>query len=158
MVQYRRARIPGATYFFTVTLRDRRSQLLIEHVDALRLAFRIIRRRRPFVIQAIVILPDHLHTVWKLPESDDNFPGRWKAIKACFTRALLRRGLRLKRDPNGEYNLWQRRYWEHWIRDGSDLTRHIDYIHYNPVKHGLALRPVVVLPVDGINGRAARIP
>ncbi len=137
MVNYRRALVPGATYFFTVTLRDRRKDWLIAHVDSLRAVVRGVRRQRPFAIDAIVVLPDHLHAVWTLPAGDADFPGRWRAIKAGFTRALTRDGVPLIRDRRGEYDLWQRRYWEHLIRDDNDLARHVDYIHYNPVKHGL---------------------
>ena len=142
MVNYRRARIPGASYFFTVTLRDRRSCLLTENVDALREAIRAVKRQSPFRIDAVVVLPDHLHTLWTLPEGDENFSGRWRAIKARFTRLLLKRGIGLERNLRGEYALWQRRFWEHVIRDDSDFARHADYIHYNPVKHGLVRQPI----------------
>ncbi len=142
MVNYRRARIPGASYFFTVTLRDRRSCLLTEHVDALWEAICAVKRQSPFRIDAVVVLPDHLHTLWTLPEGDENYSGRWRAIKVRFTRLLLKRGIGLERNPRGEYALWQRRFWEHVIRDDSDFARHADYIHYNPVKHGLVRRPI----------------
>ncbi|MBI3800995.1 MAG: transposase [Deltaproteobacteria bacterium] len=91
MVNYRRNRIPGGTFFFTVTLRDRRSRLLIEQIDPLRKAFGIVCRQSPFCIEAIVVLPDHLHAVWTLPPGDDDFPSRWKAIKGRFT-AMVRKG------------------------------------------------------------------
>jgi putative transposase len=141
MVNYRRALVPGATYFFTVTLRDRRKDWLVVHVDALRTIVRDVRRQRPFTIDAIVVLPDHLHAVWTLPEGDADFPGRWRAIKGGFTRRLIRLDVPVMRDRRGEYNLWQRRYWEHLIRDEEDFARHVDYIHYNPVKHGLVGDP-----------------
>jgi len=92
------------------------------------------------VIDAIVVLPDHLHAVWTLPPNDADFPGRWKAIKRHFTHALLTHGVSLARNAKGEYSLWQRRYWEHTIRDETDLQRHVDYIHYNPVKHDVVAR------------------
>src|SRR6476469_3392241 len=88
MVRYRRNFLPGGTYFFTVTLADRRSNVLVEHVDALRAAFRAARQERPFTIDAIVVLPDHLHTIWTLPAGDADFSGRWKRIKAHFTHRL----------------------------------------------------------------------
>jgi len=140
MVYYRRNRIPGGTFFFTVTLADRRSQMLVEHITLLRGAFRRVRRERPFQIDAVVVLPDHFHTIWTLPEDDGDYPGRWRAIKSRFTRAVRERDVPLISNAKGEYNLWQCRYWEHTIRDEDDLQRHVDYIHYNPVKHGLVKR------------------
>lgn len=138
MVLYRRNRVTGGTYFFTVTLRDRSSDVLVRHVGLLRNAFRMVRTERPFTIDAIVILPDHLHAVWTLPDGDTDYSGRWRAIKANFTRALRLSGMPLTVDHRGEYRLWQRRFWEHTIRDNTDFQRHIDYIHWNPVKHGWA--------------------
>lgn len=142
MVNYRRARVPGATYFFTVTLRNRESDLLVRQIDLLRSAFRTVRKRKPFRIDAVVVLPDHLHTIWTLPEGDDDFPSRWQALKAHFTRLVNDRGESTTRNTSGEYDLWQRRYWEHLIRDDTDFERHVDYIHYNPVKHLLVGRPM----------------
>lgn len=140
MVHYRRNRVCGGTFFFTVTLRERRSRLLVEHIDLLRDAFRIARQARPFETVATVVLPNHMHTIWTLPVGDHDYPGRWRAIKAYFTRALRQRGIALERDSRGEYRLWQRRYWEHTIHDENDLQRRMDYIHFNPVKHGLVTR------------------
>ena len=141
MVNYRRNLLPGATYFFTVTLADRRSTALITHIDVLRHAFRVTRREMPFQIDAIVILPDHLHSIITLPEGDAHFPQRWRSIKTTFTRGVMQTGTPLfNRDGTGR-RLWQRRYWEHTIRDDNDFVRHVDYIHYNPVKHGLAAAP-----------------
>ena len=137
MVRYRRNRVEGGKFFFTLTLADRTSKLLVEHVDDLRVAFRVTRQEWPFTIDAIVVLPDHLHAIMPLPESDDDFPGRWRRIKGQFSTRLLRHGIEVKRHANGELALWQRRYWEHTIRDDTDFSRHADYIHYNPVKHGL---------------------
>ena len=137
MVQYRRNRVPGATYFFTVTLQDRTSDALTRHAGALRQAFRKAQAERPFAIDAIVVLPEHLHTVLTLPECDGDYPHRWRRIKTLFTQSLLNTGVALaQRDTTGRA-LWQRRYWEHTIRDEADYMRHVDYIHYNPVKHGL---------------------
>jgi putative transposase len=141
MVNYRRARIPGATYFFTVTLRHRRSGLLTARVDLLRAVFRSVRHQRPFAIEAMMVLPAHLHTVWSLPPTDAEYSGRWRTIKARFIRALVRQGIPLVRNRRGEYDVWQRRFWEHVIRDDVDFTRHVDYIHHNPVKHGLVANP-----------------
>jgi putative transposase len=137
MVRYRRNFLSGGTFFFTVTVRDRRSRILVEHIASLRQAFRATRAEYPFVIDAIVILPDHLHAVLTLPEGDSDFSGRWRRIKGLFTREAVRRGAACERDRRGEYTLWQRRFWEHTIRDDADFGRHVDYIHYNPVKHGL---------------------
>lgn len=141
MVNYRRATVAGATYFFTVTLRDRRSGLLVEEITAFREALRAVKRRRSFRIEAMVVLPDHLHAIWTMPAGDHDYSGRWRAVKAAFTRAVRERGVPLQRDRRGEYDVWQRRYWEHLIRNDAEFARHVDYIHYNPVKHGLADRP-----------------
>jgi len=140
MVNYRRNRLPGGTYFFTVTLRDRRATTLVDHIDALRNAFRMARNRCPFAIDAVVVLPEHLHTIWTLSPGDDDYPARWKSIKSSFSRALAKSGAAISRNSRGEYDLWQRRYWEHTIRDQEDLHRHLDYIHFNPVKHRLVNR------------------
>ncbi len=140
MVRYRRNIVPGGTYFFTVTLADRSSSALIDHVDALRTAFRIVRQERPFTVDAVVILPEHLHAIWTLPADDADFSGRWRRIKAHFTHRLVDAGIPVARHRTGEYALWQRRFWEHTIRDDTDFARHVDYVHYNPVKHGLVSR------------------
>jgi len=137
MVQYRRNRVAGGCYFFTVTLQDRRQRYLVEHVAWLREAFRVTMRRRPFVIDAIVVLPDHLHCIWTLPQGDDDYPARWQAIKAHFVKRLHRLGIRGKAGPDGAAGIWQRRYWEHTLRDEADFAHHVAYIHGNPVKHGL---------------------
>jgi putative transposase len=136
MVGYRRNFIPGGTYFFTVTLEDRRSKMLVDRIGRLRSALRAARRERPFTIDAVVILPDHLHAIFTLPPNDFDFSGRWRRIKGHFSSALIDASIELNRRPNGELALWQRRFWEHTIRDESDFSRHVDYIHFNPVKHG----------------------
>lgn len=138
MSNYRRHRLEGGSYFFTVNLRDRRSGLLTAEIAALRQAVQATRRERPFRIEAWVVLPDHLHCVWTLPAGDADFPARWQAIKARFSRrvktaAPVRESLLRKRDAG----VWQRRYWEHAIRDERDFAAHVDYVHFNPVKHGL---------------------
>lgn len=140
MVRYRRNCVPGGTYFFTVTLADRTSSVLIDHINVLRAAFRIARQERPFTIDAIVILPDHLHSIWTLPPDDADFSGRWRRIKASFTHRLAAAGVPVERHRNGDYALWQRRFWEHTIRDEADFARHVDYVHFNPVKHVLVSR------------------
>ncbi|MCP1844884.1 putative transposase [Bradyrhizobium sp. USDA 4524] len=142
MVQYRRNFIPGGTFFFTVTLEDRTSSLLVEQGGLLRDAFRAARAKKPFTLDAIVILPDHLHTVMTLPPGDSDFPDRWRQIKSYFTRAVVAAGVPLSVNHRGEYPLWQRRFWEHTIRNERDLERCVDYVHYNPTKHRLVSSPV----------------
>ncbi|MCA6105770.1 REP-associated tyrosine transposase [Bradyrhizobium cenepequi] len=138
MTDYRRNFIAGGSFFFTVNLAERRLRLLTEHIDELRDAFRQIRRVHPFTIEAMVVLPDHLHTIWTMPPGDADFATRWRLIKTGFSRRLPA-GERVSesRAAKGERGIWQRRYWEHTIRDESDFARHVDYIHINPVKHGL---------------------
>src|SRR5438105_4582454 len=140
MVRYRRNRIQGGTFFLTLALKDRRSTALVDHVSVLRASFRVTRQERPFAVDAIVILPDHLHAILTLPEDDADFAGRWRRIKGHFSTGLLAAGMAVSRHANGELALWQRRYWEHTIRNEDDFVRHIDYIHYNPVKHRLVTR------------------
>ena len=137
MTSYRRNRVTGGCYFFTVTLADRRSRMLIDQIDALRAAFREVRQRHPFRIDAIVVLPEHLHAIWTLPEGDTDFSMRWRLIKASFSRSLPQiETVTASRIGKGERGIWQRRFWEHTIRDDRDFERHIDYIHFNAVKHG----------------------
>jgi putative transposase len=139
MTEYRRHRIPGGTYFFTVNLYDRRTALLTAKIEILGAAIRKVRATKPFQINAFVVLPDHLHAVWTLPESDLDYSGRWRAIKTEFSKQIPPNEWRsASRAAKGERGLWQRRFWEHTIRDDKDFATHIDYIHWNPVKHGLA--------------------
>jgi len=143
MRTYKRLRIPGGTYFFTLTLAERHgNDLLTRHVAALGSAFRQTLADRPVSVEAIVVLPDHLHCIWRLPAGEDDFPTRWRLIKARFSRQIPA-GERISRSRarRGERGLWQRRYWEHVIRGEQDLRRHMDYIHYNPVKHGYVASP-----------------
>lgn len=138
MPNYRRLRVPGGCYFFTVNLLQRHgNDLLLRHVDALRDAIRRVKRNRPFHIDAWVILPDHMHCIWTLPAGDADFARRWHLIKALFSKQIpdneRQSGGNRRR---GERGIWQRRYWEHAIRDDNDYARHMDYLHYNPVKHG----------------------
>ena len=133
-MRYRRTYVTGATYFFTVVTARRKPIFASgDAVDLLRRAFRHVRANHPFQIDAICILPDHIHCVWTLPEGDSDHSTRWRLIKARFTRTC---------GENVARPVWQKRYWEHLIRDEEDFRRHVDYIHYNPVKHGLADRPI----------------
>jgi len=137
MPNYRRNRVPGGTYFFTVNLLDRKSSLLTDHVAELRDAVRSVRQRQPFHIDAWVVLPEHMHAIWTLPPGDEEYSNRWRAIKKAFSKAVpkieYRSPVRIARHERG---IWQRRFWEHTIADETDYTAHMDYIHYNPVKHG----------------------
>ena len=140
-MRYRRANIEGGTYFFTVNLAQRDRALLVEQAEILQTAIRETKARHPFHIDAFVILPDHLHTIWTLPAEDRDYPTRWMLIKAGFSRRISASERRSKSRINkGERGIWQRRYWEHLIRDEEDYTKHVDYIHYNPVKHGHVTR------------------
>lgn len=142
-MRYRRAQVPGGTYFFTVCLADRTQDLLTAHIDILRQSMRQVRVDHPFDILAIVVLPDHLHCLWQLPVGDRDYPTRWALIKSGFSRQLpCGETISLSRHLKRERGIWQRRFWEHCISDEEDLQRHVDYIHYNPVKHGHAARPV----------------
>ena len=139
MRTYLRDRTPGGCYFFTVNLADRKCSTLIEHIDALRDAFRSTLADHPVQVDAIVVLPDHLHCMWKLPPGDADYPTRWRLIKARFAAQVADDVLpNASRQRRGERGVWQRRYWEHLIRDDADHARHLDYIHFNPVKHGHA--------------------
>jgi putative transposase len=141
MPNYRRALVPGGWWFFTANLLDRRSRLLTERIDELRDAIRLTRRRHPFHIDAFVVLPDHIHAVWTLPSGDTDFPLRWRLIKAGFAKSLPRtEWLEPARRTRGERGIWQRRFWEHLIRDEEDYGRHVEYCYINPMKHGLVTR------------------
>jgi putative transposase len=142
MVRYRRNFVPGGTFFFTLTLDDRRSSALVDHVALLRAAFRKTRSERPFSIDAIVILPDHLHTILTLPPGDPDFSNRLRRIKGRFTRSVIAAGAPVSSDHGGEYSPWQKRFWERTIRDDRNFERCVDYIHYNPIKHGLVSSPI----------------
>lgn len=156
MTAYRRLRVPGATYFFTVALEARGADLLVREIDMLRRAYRQTWRERPFSTDAMVVLPDHLHAIWTLPEGDSDFSTRWRLIKARFTRAVLT-GMGAEHPSygrmggvhpspskmrKGERGIWQRRFWEHCIRDADDYAAHMRYCWVNPVKHGLVNRAV----------------
>jgi putative transposase len=141
MPNYRRPFVPGGTWFFTVNLLDRSSSLLVEEIDLLRAAIQRTRNRFPFHIDAFVVLPDHMHAVWTLPPDDSDFSLRWRLIKQHFARSLPRdEPISRVRRARGERGIWQRRFWEHLIRDDEDYRRHIEYCYINPMKHGLVLR------------------
>lgn len=143
MPEYRRWHVPGGTYFFTVALLNRRLKLLVEHVDLLREAFQQVHADHPFHIDAIVILPEHLHCLMTMPRGDDDYSLRWQRIKGRFSSRLPKReAVSRSRVRKRERGIWQRRFWEHVIVDEADFTAHVDYIHFNPVKHGHVKRPI----------------
>lgn len=147
MTAYLRTRISGATYFFTLALQTRGATTLIDGISHLREAYQTTYQERPFVTDAIVVLPDHLHAVWTLPPGDSDFGIRWGAIKSRFTRSMKAKMgwnpiLRsASKASKGDAGLWQRRFWEHAIRDETDLETHLRYCWGNPVKHGFVERP-----------------
>ncbi|OHX37747.1 transposase [Methylomonas sp. LWB] len=136
MTEYRRHRLKGGCYFFTVNLAERHRTLLTDRIELLRESFRNVKDQHPFNIDAIVVLPEHLHTIWTLPEDDDDFSCRWRLIKTRFTKQV-EKGERISksRERKQERGIWQRRFWEHRIRNEDDFVKHVDYIHDNPVKH-----------------------
>ncbi|MFA5243542.1 MAG: transposase [Sulfuricella sp.] len=137
MTDYRRNFIPGGSYFFTVALAERSGRLLTDNIELFRHAVVDVKRELPLGLIAMVVLPEHLHCVWTLPAGDADYPTRGKKIKAAFSRGLPKEEHRsASRAAKGERGIWQRRYWEHTLRNDDDLRRHVDYIHYNPVKHG----------------------
>jgi putative transposase len=141
MPNYRRAFVPGGCWFFTVNLLDRRQTLLVDHVMALREAVAATQQIHDFEIGAFVALPDHLHAIWKLPTGDCDFSTRWRLIKTRFAKTLPREERRSAvRVARNERGIWQRRFWEHLIRDEADHTRHVEYCWINPLKHGLVTR------------------
>jgi len=144
-MRYRRLRTGGGTYFFTVVTYERKGLLCDPvNVQLLREAFQRVRLKRPFLVEAFVLLPDHLHCIWTMPEGDFDYPTRWRLIKSHFAKRCENNGVvlisdsRLKKEERG---IWQRRFWEHMIRDQQDFNRHIEYIHFNPVKHGYVSAP-----------------
>lgn len=137
MVQYRRNLVKGGTYFFTVALLNRHSNTLTQHIDILRESVKAARKNHPFEIIAWVVLPEHLHAVWQLPTDDSDYSSRWRAIKSHFVRGLEKQGVIVNMRDDGSALVWQRRFWEHTIKDEDDLCRCVDYCYINPVKHGL---------------------
>ena len=147
MSDYRRAHVPGGTFFLTIVTYQRTSLFGVdENVCLLRRALAQVMREMPFRLPAAVVLPDHLHFLWCLPSGDTAFSARVGRMKIIFTR-LLRgclttpSGVSFSRSKHRESNVWQRRFWEHAIKDEEDFEKHLDYIHYNPVRHGLAACP-----------------
>ena len=152
-MRYRRAKVKGGTYFFTVVTHKRvKIFTQSDNIELLRQAFRKVIKRHPFKIDAFVLLPDHLHCIWTLPQGDADFSTRWRLIKSDFSRQFGVVGWVEGRNPTNtttsasrlrrnEKAIWQRRFWEHLIRRDEDLRRHVEYIHYNPVKHGLTKTP-----------------
>jgi len=138
MPNYRRAFVPGGTWFFTVNLLERHgNDLLVREIALLREVVRRVCNRHPFHIDAWVVLPEHVHCVLTLPPGDSGFSLRWRLIKSGFSRALPKTERRsVVRQTAGERGIWQRHYWEHLIRDETDYQRHVDYVHVNPLKHG----------------------
>ena len=142
-MQYRRVNIKGASYFFTVNLVNRKSSLLVDEIDALRQSIQTVKQRHPFKIDAMVVMPDHLHAIFTLPVDDNDYATRWMLIKAGFSRQIATgEHVNPSRTSKRERGIWQRRYWEHLIRDDNDYQAHINYIHYNPVKHGYVQQAV----------------
>lgn len=142
MPDYRRVWHPGGTYFFTVNLLRRGgNRLLILHIEHLRSVVAQVRKAHPFRIHAWVVLPDHLHAIIELPEGDVDYATRWRLIKMGFSKGIPNDEYRTRiRERRGERGIWQRRYWEHLIRDEQDYRAHRDYVHINPLKHGLVER------------------
>ncbi len=142
MPNYRRAFVAGGTWFFTVNLLQRHgNNLLVREIELLRRVVQQVRQKHPFHIDAWVVLPEHLHCVLTLPPGDSDFSLRWRLIKSAFSRALPREErISATRQKYGERGIWQRHYWEHLIRDELDFQRHVDYVHVNPLKHGLVKR------------------
>ena len=146
MTNYRRNYVPGGTFFFTVVTHQRRPILTSALArSSLRAAFRAVRARRPFEIDAIVLLPDHLHCIWTLPGGDTDYSTRWRQTKSLFSKRWIEQGggeadSTPSRQHKGERAIWQRRSFEHTCRDEIDLKRGVDYLHVNPLKHGLVSR------------------
>ncbi len=138
MPNYLRPHVPGGTFFLTIKLENLDSRLLVEKIALLRMAFRVACKHRPFRADAIVVLPNHLHGLLRLPAGDSEYARRISHTKAIFARNIERGESRcLSRTKRGERGIWQRRFWEHAIRDEEDFLAHMNYIHENPVKHGL---------------------
>ena len=143
-MQYRRVYVKGGSYFFTVIAEKRRNIFTDDNVKLLRSAFKSVMEKRAFVIDAAVVLPDHLHFIWTLPEHDSDYSTRWRLIKTAFTKQYPDKFIvqNVNRNNKKQQDIWQHRGWEHCLRDEWDFQQHVNYIHYNPVKHGLVKRAV----------------
>lgn len=145
LMQYRRSQTKGGSFFFTIVTHERQKILCHDENAALiNEAFQRVTLKYPFDIDAFVLLPDHIHCIWTLPRGDNDFSTRWRLIKSYFTKGCrdeYKNVLTLSRSRKNEQAIWQRRFWEHTIRDENDFSRHVDYIHYNPVRHGLPKSP-----------------
>ncbi len=141
-MNYKRRYQPGGTYFFTLVTHRRFPVFRhAENIDILRQSFRRVIQSYPFTVDAIVILPDHLHCIWTLPPGEEDFSTRWRLIKSHTTKACKSTGSLTARHWRNK-SIWQNRFWEHLIRDQRDLNNHINYVHYNPVKHGYVKCPI----------------
>lgn len=142
MTAYRRIYVPGGTYFFSVRLLGQRHGCLVTQIDALRSAYAACLARYPFETRAIVVLPDHMHCVWTMPQGDSDFSARWRMIKSTFSRNVTAvEGRSPSRTSKGERGIWQRRFWEHLVRDPADYEMHLNYCWHDPVRHGLVQDP-----------------
>lgn len=143
MSRYRRMYVPGGTYFFTINLAARGTDLLTREIGLLRSTYASVVAEHPLTCNAMVILPDHLHAVWTLPEGDADFSVRWKKIKATFSHHCPQVDeVSQSKVRKGERGIWQRRFWEYCIRDDDDYAAHVEYCHWNPVKHGFVARAI----------------
>lgn len=142
MTQYRRLRLNGATYYFTLCLQDRSATALTDHIDTLRWAYARTVAELPVTCVAMVVLPDHLHAVWTLPEGDAGFSERWRRIKARFSLALPELAQpRASQSAKRDRGIWQRRFWEHAVRGPAELADLVEHCRMNPVRHGLVQDP-----------------
>ena len=132
--------IPGGRFFFTVVTAHRKP-ILIDNIERLRYAFRLCMKAHPFKIESIVILPDHIHAIWKLPEGDADYSMRWMLIKRTFSIGLQQRTVSAVQHKKRGKGIWHSRFWDHYIRDEEDWQRIVNYIHMNPVKHGYVKSP-----------------
>jgi putative transposase len=145
-MRYRRLKVEGACYFFTLVTEDRRNLFVDpETIALLEKAIAVVGQRHPFEVEAQVIMPDHLHALWQLPEKHADYSTRWRLIKEALSKVYVKQQRRMvvspARQARGEQALWQRRFWEHLVRDDRDFGAHLDYIHLNPVHHGLVTAP-----------------
>jgi len=144
MTNYRRLKLEGATYFFTLVAYHRiNTNIFIDNIDLLKNSIHKVKIKYPFQLIAICVLPDHLHLIMELPKGDSDYSVRIRLIKTYFSKAVVTANpINRSMERAQEKGIWQRRFWEHCIRDEYDLEKHLDYIHYNPVKHGYCSRPL----------------